>query len=217
MLIPLKTQMADHGVKPRVVLHIGAHLGEEARDYERAGVEKVVWVEANPDLIGRLAKTIGRRRIHTVICAAAGPPEMVGQTATLHLADNGPGRTNGQSSSLLEPGTHLTHHPTVHFDGEREVEMDTIDNICTRHHFSPDYLALDIQGFELEALKGAVVTLWRSVKWVYAETNTEDVYRGCALTGELDEFLDDKGFLPVATQMAGDAGWGDRLYVRRGI
>lgn len=61
MLIPYKKCVeiyrAIYGISPKNVLHIGAHLGEEAASYEDNGVLKVVWFEANPKLAMELKKS----------------------------------------------------------------------------------------------------------------------------------------------------------------
>ena len=36
------------------IIHIGAHEAEEYEDYKGISVEKMIWVEANPDLMGYL-------------------------------------------------------------------------------------------------------------------------------------------------------------------
>lgn len=202
--MPIQRQF---GVRPKRVLHVGAHLAEEAADYYRAGARDFWWIEANESLKGPLSKALQRARgNHQLTLAAVTSPEKAGK-GTLHLADN------GQSTSLLEPGTHLVHHDTVHFVDERQVTTSTIDALGGEA-FAPDYLALDIQGAELDALRGAIQTL-QSVRWVYAEVNTEAVYKGCALLDEVDEFLDGFGFIRSATIMAGSSGWGDSLYTRK--
>lgn len=202
--MPIQRQF---GVRPKRVLHVGAHLAEEAADYYRAGARDFWWIEANESLKGPLSKALQRARgNHQLTLAAVTSPEKAGK-GTLHLADN------GQSTSLLEPGTHLVHHDTVHFVDERQVTTTTIDALGGEA-FAPDYLALDIQGAELDALRGAIQTL-QSVRWVYAEVNTEAVYKGCALLDEVDEFLDGFGFIRSATIMAGSSGWGDSLYTRK--
>ena len=40
------------------VLHIGADRGGELPQYKDIGVEKVVWVEANPDVYGELLENL---------------------------------------------------------------------------------------------------------------------------------------------------------------
>ncbi len=206
MLISMPVQR-QFGVRPKRVLHVGAHLAEEAADYFRAGARDFWWIEANDTLEKPLSKALRRARgNHQLTIAAVTSPEKAGK-GVLHIADN------GQSSSLLEPGTHLVHHDTVHFVGEQRVLTTTIDHLGGEA-FAPDYIAIDIQGAELDALHGARQTL-QSVRWVYAEINTEEVYVGCAQLDDMDAFLGGLGFERVATLMAGDAGWGDALFVRK--
>jgi hypothetical protein len=75
-----------------------------------------------------------------------------------------------------------------------------------------DFWNFDIQGAELFALKGANTAI-KYAKAIYLEVNTEEVYKGCALIGELDNFLDKHNFKRVITKMT-EYGWGDALYIK---
>jgi hypothetical protein len=48
---------------------------------------------------------------------------------------------------------------------------------------------------------------------IYAEVNTEEVYKGCGVLPDLDSFLESKGFKREMLSMTA-YGWGDALYVR---
>jgi hypothetical protein len=74
-------------------------------------------------------------------------------------------------------------------------------------------LNMDVQGYELEVLKGSENTL-NHIDIIYTEINTEDVYKGCVHVDQLDEFLDLHEFERVFTQMACKS-WGDALYIKR--
>lgn len=216
MLIPMERQIAEHGVRPRKVLHVGAHMGEEATAYRKAGVSEVWWVEANPAVAERLRNLVVRQETRArggmrqhVIRAAVGAPSQRGETVPFHLADN------GQSSSLLEPGTHLAHHGYVHFDQTIDVTIETLDHLAREHLIAADYLNLDIQGAELDALVGALEVVLPFARWVYSEVNTEQVYMGCAEFPELNGWLHLWGFDLVERVMStGDVGWGDALWRR---
>jgi hypothetical protein len=52
MLISFSTITKFHQLKN--VIHIGAHLGEEADLYYRNGACHTLWIEANSDLINQL-------------------------------------------------------------------------------------------------------------------------------------------------------------------
>jgi hypothetical protein len=65
------------------------------------------------------------------------------------------------------------------------------------------------------ALKGASQAL-QYAKALYLEVNTEEVYKGCAQLGEIDAFLEERGFTRVLTDITSH-GWGDALYIRSNV
>lgn len=79
-----------------------------------------------------------------------------------------------------------------------------------------DFLNLDIQGVELEALQGIGV-YFEKIKWIYTEVNKSEVYKNCALIDDIDAFLKMEGFKRVATRWVKKQGWGDALYVRENV
>lgn len=208
MLIPLDQVLERYGGRTpiRGVLHLGAHVGEEAAAYEAAGLSRVVWVEALPATVTEL-----RRRVeplgHEVIEAAVS--DRAGQEVNFFIA------SNGQSSSLLQPKTHLVVSPEIAFEDEIRLVTTTVDELSRAHDFSElNMLNADLQGAELLALRGAERTL-EQMELLYLEINTKELYEGCARLPELDAFLHEKGFCRVALRMAGRRlGWGDGVWAR---
>lgn len=210
MLISLNDLAHRYGVRPRSVIHAGAHLGEEAPGYAAIGVERVLWVEANPRLIDPLQKALGDApgpTLHKIACVAAGERT---ERRTLHVA------SNGESSSLLPFGTHATEHPTVKYVDDVDVLVVALDEIAAGYGFSdPEMLNMDLQGYELEALRGAQGLLGGpSLRWVYAEINESELYEGCGLRGDVEALLGEYGFELVVDAMTRH-GWGDALYEKR--
>jgi len=88
---------------------------------------------------------------------------------------------------------------------------------------SPDFMNLDVQGYELQCLKGAEPVL-ASFKWIYTEINEDPLYEGCALLPELAAWLAARGFRMAEKRLWGAQergarsgswfGWGDALFVR---
>jgi len=72
---------------------------------------------------------------------------------------------------------------------------------------------MDVQGYELEVLKGGLETL-KQVDYVYCEVNRDEVYENNAYVEEIDKFLSDYDMTRVETDWAGDI-WGDALYIRQ--
>jgi len=123
---------------------------------------------------------------------------------------------NGQSSSLLELGTHKDSYPYIYVSETIKVQKKRL-NTFFKETSDVDYTKcnfwnLDIQGLELNALKSCDDYI-NHVDAVYSEINTQYVYQKCGLLKEMDEFLNEKGFTRVYTEMT-DAGWGDALWVR---
>jgi FkbM family methyltransferase len=175
------------------VLHVGAHEAEEADLYAGWGAE-VLWVEANPTLAARLTD-----RGFDVVAAAAWSQAA---TLTLHVA------SNGQSSSVYPMAGHTDHYPHITTIDTIEVPAVRLDSLG----WQPDFLNLDVQGAELEALKGATGIL-PGVRWVYTEVSAEELYAGQPLDSDVDRWLAGHGF--VRDQVVWTAyGWGDALYVR---
>jgi hypothetical protein len=90
--------------------------------------------------------------------------------------------------------------------------MNKLDNIeFNREDYN--FINIDIQGYELEALRGMIKQL-KHVDYIYTEINTSDVYKDCAHVTDLDRFLGDFGFRRVATKVTNE-GWGDAFYSRK--
>ena len=205
MLIPLD-RVLNQVTKPiRGVIHAGAHLGEEASFYASVGLP-TLWIEGNPDLINQLTINVSPYG-HLVACALLGASD---GEVTFNIANN------GQSSSVLQLGTHKERHPEVHYVEEKVLQMRTLDDVAAEWGvIGFNFLNLDLQGYEIEALKGAERVL-REVDYIYTEINVDELYLGCARLEELDEFLTD--FERVETKMANAVvGWGDSLFRRRGL
>ena len=71
---------------------------------------------------------------------------------------------------------------------------------------------MDVQGYELEVLKGSKETM-KHVDYVYCEVNRDEVYENNAYVEELDAFLSDYGLTRVETSWEGQI-WGDALYIK---
>jgi FkbM family methyltransferase len=207
MLIPFSVVvefLRSKGISVKGILHIGAHECEELSDYLRDGVTstEIDWVEANPVLVAKMA---GRGiSVHN---AAVSDVEA---ELPFHITNN------GQSSSLLEFGTHKASYPWCKVVETITVRTKRLDSLISEKSITVNrrnFWNLDIQGAELSALRSAGDAI-NSVDAIYAEVNTQEVYKGCALLPDLDAFLDAKGFKREMIRMTG-AGWGDALYVRR--
>ncbi|MDY6806539.1 MAG: FkbM family methyltransferase [Cyanobacteriota bacterium] len=198
----------ENSIQPRGVIHIGAYEGEEIQAYREMGIEKVLFVEANPEVFDRLQEKMAAmpevRVANYAICDRSGSVE-------LHVA------ANEQSSSILSANNQSEQNVYTREISKVTVEAKTLDNLLAELNLSPEdfnLLNIDIQGAELLALRGASNAL-QFVEGINIEVNYEEIYRGCPLIEDIDEFLEKAGFERVATTTPYDPSWGDAFYAKK--
>lgn len=203
MLIDFRQLFPKYNLSFSGVLHVGANTGEEAPVYAELGIKNVTWVEANPSLLPTLRANAAMFG-HNVLQCCAGDEE---KEMMLHIANNG-----GQSSSVLELGTHLIAHPEVHYVRDVKVQVKRLDSFVWDFGGN-GFLNIDVQGFELNVLRGLGDYI-KQFKAVYLEVNKEELYKGCALIDSVDLFMTANGLRRMETKWCGNTGWGDALYTR---
>jgi len=203
MLLSFTGLRKKYNMDVKGIIHIGGHYGEEIDEYVRNGIQEIVIFEPLSDSFDILCENIQELNANIIAHQVALGPEET--TATMYVSDN-----EKQSSSLLKPKVHITHHPHVKFPETEDVEVKVLDDFdYTKYNF----INMDVQGYELEVLKGATETL-KHVDYVYCEVNRDEVYEGNAYVEELDEFLSAYGMERVETSWEGQI-WGDALYIKK--
>lgn len=203
-------EMERHGISLRGVLQVGAHEGQEVETFRKLKLDPIVLVEANPKLASALREKYADSADVTVIEGAASDKE---GTAEFNLA------SMDQSSSLLASAKHSDLYPKITFDEKIKVQTFRLDQALSDAGIDVsrlNLLVMDIQGAELMALRGATNIL-PHVDAIQLEVNFDELYEGCPLIYDLDDFLDAAGFLRVLTRTPYSADWGDGLYVRRPV
>jgi FkbM family methyltransferase len=205
MLISFKESIQKYNLNIDGIIHVGAHYGQEYAEYERAGISEVVFIEPCSKAFEVLTATFGQVPGVTLINSACGAEFGI---ATMNVEQ----ANQGMSNSLLKPAKHLQQYPSIQFTETEEVEVRPLDEFelfrCVMN-----LLVMDVQGYELEVLKGATETL-KGIDYIYTEVNRDEVYEGCAKVHHLDEFLTE--FQRVETNWAGGT-WGDAWYIRKSL
>ena len=209
-MLDLEKLFINHGIHPRGVIHVGAHEGKEYGKYRQLGVEKILFIEANPKVYQKLEEKFAEiEDVKTVNCAISNKKG----TTKLHIT------SMDQSSSLLPLKLHSEVYPNIKETCQITVKSTTLDALVTDIGMSPEefnILNLDIQGAELMALQGAVSTL-KHIDAVNTEVNFDELYEGCAHIDQIDDFMSDRGFARRATTTPYHASWGDALYVKKPV
>lgn len=200
------------------IIHAGAHRGEEVVEYAEAGVKKVIWIEANPDVFRELHQNLHNNR-HlditsvTVLRATSSKSNDIVPFHIIYGGDAGVMVGNKGMSSLLSPSSpdyKNNHRATINV---RTIALDDI--FADPRVKQKDYqlLNMDVQGAELLTLQGATTVL-PGIKYISTEVTWDNPgYHNGVMQSELTEYLKQFGFTCVETiEMA--PGWGDALYVK---
>ncbi len=209
MLINFTYLLEKYNFKPKGIFHIGASHGEEMEEYLKNGIERQIWIEAIPEVFAKLEEKMLPYNMAIPINACIS--NEIGKKVQFNITDN-----EGQSSSFLPMGTHTVEHPTVKVVKTIELITTTADTIVEQYGFDVgcyDFLNIDLQGAELLALQGFKNNL-KHINYAYIEVNERELYKGCPLVEEIDQFMLKNGFEAIEVGMT-TWGWGDKFYMRK--
>jgi FkbM family methyltransferase len=195
-----KYKLNIHGI-----LHIGAHYCEELGKYKQIGLtdDRIVWIEGNKKIVDDIKSKYPTRRIFNELISDKDDEEVS------FMITN-----NGESSSILNLKEHLKEHPWVYEVSREKRTTRTIDTLVQNEKIDSNlnFVNIDIQGAELKALKGMKKYL-ENVDYLYLEVNVKELYEGCCLLPEINEFLKGFGFEQKEISLT-QHGWGDALYIK---
>jgi len=212
MLIPFKDLLSKYNFRPSGVFHIGGSTGQEAPDYFAAGVHNAIFIEAIPSVFETLKQNLIKypKMVGLNHCIS----DKTGEVVNFNISNN-----EAQSSSMLEFGTHRQVHPEVRFIDHMKLPTITVADLLKKYEldlWEYDFLNIDLQGAEMKALIGMGEHL-KYINYAYIEVNKDELYKGCPLIADIDDFMTDAGFKRVELEWCGNFGWGDAFYLRENI
>lgn len=208
MIFSYQYLLNKYNISPKGIIHIGAHYAEESTIYARSGTEKVLWIEGNPNLLSVIQENISiypNNKVYNVLLSDTDNDEIIFNITNASM-----------SSSILELGSHKELYPDIKVEKELVLNSCRIDSFIKKNKIvidEYDFVNIDIQGAELLALKG-FGDLLDKINYIYTEVNIDNVYEGCPLLDEIDEFLVMKGFHRVELSLKYKS-WGDAFYIRK--
>ncbi|MBP9753178.1 MAG: FkbM family methyltransferase [Proteobacteria bacterium] len=194
-------------IKCTGVLHLGASIGEEFDFYKSRNVEKILYVEANPEVHARLVERISKINssldVRTFCFAASDKDD---EELDFFLT------SNLKSSSLLEMAEHKDLYPFIEHSGIIKVQAKKAESIFSENDLEKiNGMVLDIQGAELNALKGCDSIL-EQIDFIICEVHFGELYKGSPRVESIDELLRTKNFRRIDT-ISNARNWGDALYI----
>lgn len=170
------------------ILHIGAHEGQEAEIYNRLS-KPVIWIEAIPLYFERLQKNIKPFRNQIALNVLL--DSQCHSSRNFFITSN-----NGESSSIY-PLAGNDYWQGLENSEVCKLPSKRLDCISLHQEMRDfDYWIVDVQGAELEVLKGAGELL-SYCRYLQVEISQEKFYEGGAEFQELRAFLKSKSFIPM--------------------
>jgi len=176
--------MQHNGFRPERIVDIGAHEGESAVLFKSVYPDaKVLMVEAQHEKRAHLDKIAARYMASAVpVTALLGAEDATNVAFYRHP-------TADMVSSAL-PGYHDMH------DMERQerstITLDTL--LHDKEFLYPQMLKLDVQGYELEILKGGKTTIGNA-EVIILEVSLLELIKGAPLLHDVVPFMADREFV----------------------
>ncbi len=163
---------------PQQIFDVGAHSGEFTKLCRSVWpAAKLTCFEVLPHRVQELRRWCEQDGNADVIESLLGAEKK--DAVRLHEMET--------ASSVLEE--HISQAAQV-----RLYPMQTIDAVVASRVAAPNLLKLDVQGYELEVLKGAQSTL-AQISAIIAEVNLIDIHKDVPLLDDLVIFLRETGFV----------------------
>ena len=199
------------------ILHVGADRGGELPLYREMGSEKVVWVEANPEVYAELlenlelmdagqVKSLPFNQLISDVDDTRTDFNLYYGWDAGHLVGN-----KGMSSMLKAD---KSWWGSECYKGTLVLNALTLDTFLERNNlgFDFDLLNMDTQGAEMMVARGASKVL-ENVRFINAEvTFFNPQYQGNPRFEEVNEYFESFGFEHIHTELCGEKNWGDGLW-----
>ncbi|MEO8153799.1 MAG: FkbM family methyltransferase [Rhizobacter sp.] len=168
----------------KVLCVIGAHRFDELPLINRLfpSLRHIYVFEPQPGpvaVLQHLAEQDSRLKVFPVAVSDADG------VATFNVSSN-----DGESSSLLQLGSHRELFPHVTMQTTLQVPTRRLDSVLAEHGLeSPDVMIIDVQGAEYLVLQSLPPSVLDRVRLIYAEVSTEAVYESSRPMSEVEALL----------------------------
>lgn len=195
------------------ICHAGSHTGEEVAGYVDAGVETMVWIEANYRVMNKLIKhTAPYGKNQVWYCQCLWDQDDVIKNFNIS--------NNEESSSVLEFGEgHKSAYSHIKFVDQIAVltkRMDTLVKSQTDFKWDDiNMITSDCQGADFQVLNGFGDLLSApNVKLIKSEVELNEQYKNGSNHDKIDAYLSKFGF-SFMWYFHSVGGWGNHYWVRK--
>lgn len=204
----ISKEIIGYYLPPRpIIIEAGAHIGRDTVKMNKKWPHCTIHAfEPVPELFEMLTK-----RTNSLLGIHCYPYALSSQTEekTLFVSS---GRSTAASSLFKPTGYKLEHSDTVFTP--LQIQTLSINDWAQKYTITHvDMLWLDMQGGELEALKGAG-NIIKTASVIYTEVSLHQRYENTPLYPELKSWLEEQGFYAINEALT-DNLWGNVLFIKK--
>lgn len=177
------------------LIHVGGHTGQESLKYAKFNLP-VIWVEANPEAYIRLLANLRGIPKQKAFLGLIGRKNL--KRKKFYLSNN-----DGASSSIFPLEKNKSLWPDLHMEKKIYLKQYNLLSFLKKLNISLkqfDTLILDVQGGELEILKG-IQNLQKYFRKIQLEASNFSFYKGAPQIKELNLFLHQKGYKKISEKV----------------
>jgi len=202
----IRNLQKDFNLQMKGLLQIGSFNAKEYEPFKQIGVNRFIFIDANPAVIPTLRSILGNDCLVLNYLVS----DRDNQKIAFYIANH------TQSSSMLKFDKHKIYYPE-YSDVINTIELNTItlDSLVKLEQINMldfNCLMMDVEGAEMMVLRGFEKNL-KFIDYIYTELNFDSMYEGCCLEPEITLYLKDMGFSLVKYFDTG-FGWGDGIYIK---
>ncbi len=174
------------------VIHIGANSGQEKDHYKKLRVQRVIWIEADPEIYEILLRNIKNYKNYKAYNYLVTDKNK--KKVKFNIANN-----DSNSSSIFTLKDSKRLYPKLHYTKSILLNSKNLKTIVNKKKINLknfDSLVLDAQGAELEILKGGG-HLINKFKYIKLEAAEFQMYSKNPLYSEISRYLYLLGFKEI--------------------
>ena len=189
------------GIQPKTVIHVGSHHAQDQLEYERIGAKEIFWCEADPACVSIIKERYPNSRVIEGLFWSE-----VGMSLDFWVMQD------RAQNSIFQPRMKEAALDRIKLTTTTlDVEFANTDLI------KPIMLVLDVQGAELEVLKGAS-NLISKVEFLVCEiTDVSSKSFFSVSQKTIENYLRNFGLVPILKRLSHNKEYFDLLLVRRNL
>lgn len=193
-----KNELLQKTIKndPIVLVDVGARGGIDSKWEEIKNIMRIIAFEPDETECSRLQKS---NKDNSIIYFPYALGEDIFGHKPMHIC-------NQQGcSSFLEPNNayikQFYYGSAMEVVGHTEINVISLDSICEKENIRVDCMKIDVQGWELNVLRGSRNTL-QGVKLIELEVEFNPQYINQPLFADVDKYLREEGFSLIGLKRA---------------